>query len=875
MPIAALKWESNPGRDFDASRDRHILRTQTSGSLLEEGNLQYVLEDGGEQTAGEYPFADVEIEFRPLFRAQKALERFSGFGIHVDARTGIISFDPGPRNASAPRNFLLQVSVLTNTGGKRSPAQILPLLLRIHIHESVRQIWLTPETMTIHPSQLGIADDVLYRFTAVAEFDDDTVGDITAHHGLTWSTPGTAAPQIDPDGFLTVISSDVVGTIIPVVATTSAPWGLKTGSAKAVVAAPWSAGPSLAATLVEGPPSAWMTVAMQADLSANVLLLGIGFPDEDNDAFETLIAAACRQIKRDLITRPYDVLSDSINFWRARAPAKTRGVNVRSEVVVAGAAATRALNVTPATRPPGNGPWDVSHVMFAAGLPMPADFGREVVDIRDDFAKRVDAQWALAVNDETSLTGDTIREWRLQGKRMLVDAIDGFFPVVVGVPPSVQSDEPLAFMYYPSGYRGTDRHLDAFLTSIVADNGATVSGGRPLGTVWSSAGFTFDNRRLVVMIGATAQGRANFPGKVLMSMGQEGYWNVEPVLGRKAVRLKVLAIDLPFLDSRTLWRVTAHELGHAFNLGDEYAFSAATFTEPDPFGIEFEKWSNVLSLASVLKPADAGAPPPPPGTSKISGELIKWRWPRIRHAAVITDPPTEVAGDFVYPLAPRHGFQFSATDPLTGKVGTKVRLRARTPGEPLRRFTTNIVPSGSPFVEVSDSEFIVDAISPAGDSVTLRKISGDETQVTLNRFKAGSLIFEPVVPSAAFTPAEYPFAEILTIGVRKWITARGASDPIFECNPDLEFLFPGKLQLPDFDAFPFTFSPRNNARLIGLYKSGGGFACGTYHPAGLCMMRQDTGFDEFCAVCRYALVDFIDPTGHADIEKDLGERNFE
>lgn len=96
MPIRGLQLENNAIRDFDASRDRHLLRSESSGSLLDEGNLQFVLEDGGEQSAGSYlgAFDDVQIEFQPLFRAQKVAERYSGFGIHVDAQTGIVSSIP-------------------------------------------------------------------------------------------------------------------------------------------------------------------------------------------------------------------------------------------------------------------------------------------------------------------------------------------------------------------------------------------------------------------------------------------------------------------------------------------------------------------------------------------------------------------------------------------------------------------------------------------------------------------------------------------------------------------------------------------------------------------------------------------------------------
>jgi hypothetical protein len=72
--------------------------------------------------------------------------------------------------------------------------------------------------------------------------------------------------------------------------------------------------------------------------------------------------------------------------------------------------------------------------------------------------------------------------------------------------------------------------------------------------------------------------------------------------------------------------------------------------------------------------------------------------------------------------------------------------------------------------------------------------------------------------------------------------------------------------------------PPWDAWIIGLYDGGDLFHCGVFHPGGACLMRQLTvttastknagAIYPFCHVCRYFLVDRIDPTKHPAIEKD-------
>jgi hypothetical protein len=62
---------------------------------------------------------------------------------------------------------------------------------------------------------------------------------------------------------------------------------------------------------------------------------------------------------------------------------------------------------------------------------------------------------------------------------------------------------------------------------------------------------------------------------------------------------------------------------------------------------------------------------------------------------------------------------------------------------------------------------------------------------------------------------------------------------------------------------------RFGTMLIGLHDGGNRYRCGVYHPAGTCLMRKTWDKTKFCHVCRYILVDRIDPSKHAVIDDDF------
>src|SRR5678815_2610671 len=97
-----------------------------------------------------------------------------------------------PPDASFPRvrNFILTATF------NQAPGVSFEAEIRIHIHDSVKDIWLTPPTLTIHKG----ADEC--RFTVLARFNDDCVGDITDWSQLTYKSDDTSVATVNANGVL-------------------------------------------------------------------------------------------------------------------------------------------------------------------------------------------------------------------------------------------------------------------------------------------------------------------------------------------------------------------------------------------------------------------------------------------------------------------------------------------------------------------------------------------------------------------------------------------------------------------------------------------------------------------------------------------------
>src|SRR5262249_42249882 len=202
-------------------------------------------------------------------------------------------------------------------------------------------------------------------------------------------------------------------------------------------------------------------------------------------------------------------------------------------------------------------------------------------------------------------------------------------------------------------------------------------------------------------------------------------------------------------------------------------------------------------------------------------------------------------------------------------VGEEVRLRQR---DILKTPLANL---SSPELKVlskneNDNTVVLQALSPFNPTA----------------FGSGSLLFLPVkAPSEEKNnPLHDKYAEVLSPLLRHRINSHEPQTH-FPCNQeDLE----GEQNPVNL---PSNLSrPNNHRHVIGLFSGGKGFSCGIYHPSGECIMRREfkavretfveglglTRFQgreiyQFCHVCRYSLVDQINPLWHAKIDADYDE----
>jgi hypothetical protein len=140
------------------------------------------------------------------------------------------------------------------------------------------------------------------------------------------------------------------------------------------------------------------------------------------------------------------------------------------------------------------------------------------------------------------------------------------------------------------------------------------------------------------------------------------------------------------------------------------------------------------------------------------------------------------------------------------------------------------------------------------------------------RFTVGCIVYRPVPAPESVRDDDYPFAEMIAKNIKDHITERGCAlnqDPDSDdiCVPDENNIQqPIKLKVD----LPICFS--HKTRIVGLFTGGRTYHCGVYHPTGSCIMRNsNSNGKEFCAVCRYLLVDIIDPSKHFSLDLDYEE----
>jgi hypothetical protein len=818
-------WNLSEGLDI------HVLAGETSPSLLDLLIIQDDSTPPKAVFANASPADVASIRFRPNFVSTASPPRNGG--VRVDTTNGKVTVGAAPTLPS----FVLEATVKTT-----DVRTLGPIPIRVLVHKTIEEIWLTPPTLTIRQGAPG------QRLTVLARFDDDTIGDITRRPGITWESSDATKIAVAANGGLTA-------TAHPAAVTITARHAGRVATARVEAKAPWST--PAAVTLVPG--SAGLAKAAKVP---NVLFLAEGFTAAQQPKFEALVRGIVQRMQSTGSLRPYDLAKGAANFWSAFVPSRERGTSPLYDLnpVARGATLfgveTRApVKPPPAPAPPPVGPpapgdpYTLANLIYQVGLPTPADAAVAADAARAKWTARYGADIGPRVTD------DVYAEWQALHDHRLANEVDTAFGIANGKRPLMHERKPARIAGFNS-LRTTRTDLDAFLQNLRV---GTV-GGPSIGAIWATkdpaapvphpggaglpAGLkTGQDSSLVFMLcGGTPYSGVQKDGLIVSSLRHEVAAHLVAVFGTRQVDFD--PFDLPTAASLEVVSRVAHETAHAFGVDDEYGEFAA-------LRIPATEEASLKPLANVQPGSELERSAADPRLDPAKLGKIKWLWPRIEHAGVLAAQPTANGANFDIKLVRGHGVGF-AKDNL-------VRLRLR------------------PLLDHPEASKRLKVIAVKGDVVTVKPLTGT---ITVAAWPAGSILIRPVRGDATAADPDGPDLALVAPIIAAHLAASGLpldlepGPPAAACAVD-----DNEIQQPlNLPAGLPAGRPRWKAQIVGLYDGGARYYCGVYHPSGACLMRTQEPLESrpttflLCPVCRYQLVDRLDPRQHGVIDHDYKKR---
>jgi hypothetical protein len=820
-----LTWKQDEGTDV------HLLRTSPeSKRLIDTLDL-----DAGQAAS---------VTFVPSI-----LGSTSDHGLEFDVATGTVKAGPHPHNPDPNqpdfpkvRNFLL-TAVFDDGAGHTGQTEI-----RVHVHDSVEQIWLTPSTLTIHQG----ADEC--RFTVLARFDDQSVGDITDWAGLSFQSADPGVVKVLGDGRLQAALPDGSASVTTRLTLPSPPTDTTSDPARVEVKPPWAQVAAAARVdFVAGrvvpnrddPDSARPdSVKSVVDGARNVLFIAEGFQHDQRFDYRNIVNTIARVVRGEEAAfasafQPLNLLKDAVNFWTVFIPSRQNGITALGEYFVGTVSRLVGALLGPQPRPDADeASWDYPGVIHEVGLPIQKDATRALDELVADWKRLFgphvtkerlagvfQAGWQVVTN-HTLLNDRDTAFGMARGHRQLASVTDGDLMDVLLSPRRTSRASlqeligNLTIAGFPIGARWTDGGADAGLVCMICLSDHLAGVEAP------------DAGAFLATTGATVLGPVN------LTKAPASGFDIEtgPV---KTTRRHLFA------------SVVAHELGHALGLGDEYG-DAAGSSLPD--GSATNPFQPNLQAKVVIAPPVVG-PAPPYDTTKI-----RWLWPRITGAGVLPAPldgSNVSATDIRVPLRPGH----------SGHVGVDDIVRFKQWPFPLDAALDVFTDLLFRVTVVEDDAVRIIPVHPtAGSNATTDVPMGsfDSNGLLLPLFEAGKqycLIRPRRVAGKERTLVAEPILQQIKTTRGPLNAPQGTVGAACVASPEN-----GSTMTPtNLPALGRT--PRTKADIVGIYEGGLVHDCGVFRPAGRCRMRDPYVVTRpFCHVCRYIMVDTVDPSRHGQLD---------
>lgn len=766
-----------------------------------------------------------------------------------------------------------------------------------------------PDLMTVGAVFRDSAGDELFRVTEVtrkplyqlsvhALFNDDIIGDITADHGLTWAAGagvGADRIRIEEQTGLFEVFQPAAGNTLTV--TVNIPPSLRparqNAAGRIAVRTSWR-NEQHQVTRLPGSPA-----NLSVDDAPNVLFVAEGFdntPGFREQDFTRIVMDLHAQLSK--VSNPKmlpwnHLFTKSINAWTLYIPSEERGGTILYESIfgnaptISGNTENVAVSVSEilseGRRLNSGGGLTLDDLVNICGLPIPADaapavtLAVKIAEWRQFISADIGTNTPLPNNPPPNpprthqISNDVFACWKRLVNKRVVEERNSYWGLACGEKP--KKDGLIASNKIRlNPHRANRNALDLLFAGVqdAADNSAI---GEKCWGRNERGEYGKDYGLVVFLVGGLLKIGTRFSAPVFqLDLKDEG---IGVGLADDVADMRFIAPAFDFALTYFRWRssiladkdiwetdpfavparasipvtgLVAHELAHSFNLSDEYAVKGrlnvanANGVIPAPLVKLVSKTFN-LQLESTLT---ANGP--------LDARIIKWRWPRVQKAAVCTTAP--VVNGFGPGTVITATIRENPDDPF--KKDDQVNLRRKEVLDTIG-------------VELSPVFTVVENNRTTG-TLTLRQVSPELDEV--EGFGAGSLIVIPVTAAPGpDNPFNEPYFEVMSPLIRAPIGTLNLPNTPHPCVEDPQ---PRSPQNPRNIPNALT-RPSNRSEIIGLYAGGLEFSCGIYHPSGMCIMRKEYTEDRketqsFCHVCRYALVDQIDPIQHHVIEKDYRGR---
>lgn len=226
------------------------------------------------------------------------------------------------------KNFNFILNIIATSG-----AQIVTSKVRVHVHDSLVNTWLTPTTKTVISGNRS-------RVSLFAEFSSGIIGDITNHVGVSWLE---SAANLNSDPVTGVFAGTFDGTTPAnndVVLTANLNASSLLNSTASVVASATTTVKILDSwktpvNLNDRPYAEWVIGPGKDKRNdvPNFLVIFDGAKSSDRNSAKLLIKNFRKKLINKPSKSPWNELVKNVNFWLLFLPSENRAITIKNEIV--------------------------------------------------------------------------------------------------------------------------------------------------------------------------------------------------------------------------------------------------------------------------------------------------------------------------------------------------------------------------------------------------------------------------------------------------------------------------------------------------------------------------------------------------------------